>query len=576
MSEYNSLAQELFVEFWSWRLQRSPEFASLVGDKNLNGVLESYTEQRFEEDYNTCLSFLKRAEDLLMRKDIASETLTKDNLEFFVGEVKTFTDGYKFKGFYFPINYMEGLHIDFQRLPEWFEPQTLEDLRDWIARMKSLPGYVEDIKLVMRSAIKQNMTNHEVSMKGVVDKFRSHTVGEVSASVFFSPFLNCKNFTGTEEEKGQIKAEAETVIVQNVRTAFEDLASFLETEYIPACRKGIAATSLPGGPDFYAACLKFHTSTDLSPSQIHQRGLEEVQRIEDEMRAIIKEMGYDLTLKQFIDKLREDQSNCFSTGQELLDSFKDIIENKINPKLTTLFLKAPKGKLDIVASPNAACPAAFYIAGTADGSRSSKLFANTAMATSQPTYEMVSLSLHEANPGHHLQGCYIQQDTWPDFRKVMEDRIYSQVPSRFPINTAYCEGWALYCETLGHDLKLYDNPIDRYGHLSEEIFRACRLVVDPGMHALGWSREQAVAYMLEHTAASRGNIEGEVDRYITWPGQATGYKVGQMKILELRRRAEEALGVKFDIKEFHEVLLRAAGPLDILEKKVDDFIATNL
>ena len=186
---------------------------------------------------------------------------------------------------------------------------------------------------------------------------------------------------------------------------------------------------------------------------------------------------------------------------------------------------------------------------------------------------MVSLSLHETNPGHHLQGSYmLEREGMPQFRKVMEDRVYSQSPSRFPINTAYVEGWGLYSETLGHDLGLYDDPMDRYGHLSEEIFRACRLVVDTGMHAMGWSMDQAVQYMMDHSAASKENIVGEVNRYVTWPGQAVGYKIGQMKIIELRKKAEEALGEKFDIKEFHEVVLRSAGPLYILEKQVEHFI----
>merc|ERR1719219_1025578 len=279
-----------------------------------------------------------------------------------------------------------------------------------------------------------------------------------------------------------------------------------------------------------------------------------------------------MTLPQFSDKLRNDPSNFFTSGEELMCCFRDIIDNKVRPVLPKLFHSIPESVLEVVPGPSANMPAAFYIVGTRQG-RPGRFFVNTHKYDSQPRYEMMSLALHEALPGHHLQGSYtLEKEDWPMFRKVMEDRAYSQAPTRFPINTAYVEGWGLYSETLGHDLGLYSDPMDRYGHLSEEIFRACRLVVDTGLHALGWSRDQAVQYMLDHTAASKENIVGEVDRYVTWPGQAVGYKIGQMKILELRRRTEQALGERFDIKEFHEVVLKAAGPLDLLERKVDEHI----
>eukprot|EP00088_Acartia_fossae_P029105 TRINITY_DN2991_c1_g1_i3.p1 TRINITY_DN2991_c1_g1~~TRINITY_DN2991_c1_g1_i3.p1 ORF type:complete len:293 (+),score=91.53 TRINITY_DN2991_c1_g1_i3:1-879(+) len=287
-------------------------------------------------------------------------------------------------------------------------------------------------------------------------------------------------------------------------------------------------------------------------------------------------MGYNLTLEEFTEFIRNDKSNFFNSPQELLDAFKDIIDNKIEPRILDIFHQKPATELEIVEVPpsNPDAPAAFYIAGTPDGSRPGRLYVNTNKYDSQPRYEMISLTLHETIPGHHLQGSYmLERKDWPTFRKVMEDRIYSQVPSRFPINTAYTEGWGLYSESLGFDLDLYTNPLDRYGHLSEEIFRACRLVVDTGMHALGWSREEAVQYMLQHTAASEPNIRGEIDRYITWPGQATGYKIGQLKLKQLRNLAETELGDRFNIKDFHEIVLESAGPLNILEEQINDFIS---
>ena len=577
----------LFSDFWNWRLRQSPEFATMAGSKDFNHLLEEFTEARFEADFEACKVFLARAKALAEVVDSAQ----KEELEFFEAEVGTFVEGFSQGGYFFPINYMEGVQVDFQRLTEWAPPNDQRDFENVIARYKLFPAYIQQIVGVMQKAISRGLTNHECSMKGVVDKCREHLAGDIEESIFFAPFKTADEKLGSELGS-KMKEEAKAAITDGVRLGFGNLADFLEKEYVPACRKEVAVTSLPGGKNFYKACLRFHTSTNLTAEEIHQRGLEEVKRIEDEMRVIIQELGLNLSLEDFISQLRNDKKNFFGSAEELLGAFHNIIWDRVDPQLNKIFKPKARGALEITRTPMADYPAAFYIAGTADGSRPSKLFVNTHKFDSQPKYEMVSLSLHEALPGHHLQGDYIQRDDWPEFRKVMEDRAYSQAPTRFPINTAYVEGWGLYSETLGHDLGLYSDPMDRYGHLSEEIFRACRLVVDTGMHALGWSREEAVQYMLDHTAASKENIVGEVDRYVTWPGQAVGYKIGQMKILELRRKAEDALGDKFDIKEFHEVrivlglenieeldkpnisqvVLKAAGPLDLLERKVDEHI----
>ena len=538
----------LLSDFWKWRLQQSPEFATMAGSKLFNHILEEFTEARFEADFEACKVFLKRSKALAAVVD--SEE--KEELEFFEAEGGTFVEGFPHRGFFFPINYMEGVQVDFQRLTEWAPPSDQKDFEDVIARYKLFPAYINQIIGVMQLAVSKGLTNHECSMKGVVDKCREHLAGEIQDSIFYAPFKSANDTLGAEKG-AKLQDEARVAIQDGVRLGFSSLADFLEREYVPACRKEVAVTSLPGGQEFYKACLRFHTSTSLTAEEIHQRGLEEVQRIEDEMRVIIQELGLNLSLEEFITQLRNDKKNFFGSADELLGAFHTIIWDRVEPQLNKIFKAKPKGALEITNTPMADYPAAFYIAGTSDGARPSKLFVNTHKFDSQPRYEMVSLSLHEALPGHHLQGDYIQRDDWPEFRKVMEDRAYSQAPTRFPTNTAYVEGWGLYSETLGHDLGLYSDPMDRYGHLSEEIFRACRLVVDTGMHALGWSRDQAVQYMLDHTAASKENIVGEVDRYVTWPGQAVGYKIGQMKILELRRRTEQALGERFDIKEFHEV-----------------------
>merc|ERR1719495_1763507 len=428
---------------------------------------------------------------------------------------------------------------------------------------------------MLRRGIKEGQTNHNVSMVGVLEQVAGHTSPTAEETVFFEPFVDLDLALG--EDGRLVQAEAKAAIQMVIQPSFRAFAEFLQLEYLPNTRPEIAASSIGSG--YYEACLAFHTTTNKTAEEIHNIGLSEVDRIEEEMLLIVREMGYeDLTLQEFTEMIRTDPANFFDSPEELLQAFHDIIEGQIDGKLLEIFHNKPKTALEIVPMPPSQSngPAAFYSSGTPDGSRPGRLYVNTNQYSSQPRYEMVSLSLHESNPGHHLQGSYMLEHSGiPKFRKVMEDRIYSQAPSRFPINTAYVEGWGLYSETLGFDLGLYNDPLDRYGHLSAEIFRACRLVVDTGMHALGWSREKAADYMATHSAASLENVKGEVDRYVTWPGQAVGYKIGQIKIRELRTKAEAELGDKFNIKDFHQVVLEAAGPLNILEQQIQQFINNN-
>ena len=448
----------LFSDFWDWRLKQSPEFATMVGDKRFNDVLEQFTEQRFEADLASCEQFLERAASL-MEGAVGPD---RDNLEFFQAEVGTFVEGFSHRGFYYPINYMEGVQVDFQRLAEWATLSEVKDYQDLVARYHLFPTYAGQIVTVMRAAVSKGLTNHEASMKGVVGACRAHLEGAVEETAFYKPFLTVQEVVG-QEAGARLQGAAKEAIQEGVRSGFRQLGDFLEQEYLPACRKEIAASSLPGGEELYKACLRFHTSTAMTAQQIHDKGLEEVARIEDRMRLIMASLGLQCSLPEFILQLREDPANFFSSAEELLAAFDTIIRQKTEPQITKIFRRAPTGVLEITSTPQADYPAAFYIAGTPDGARPSKLFVNTFKFSSQPRYELVSLALHEAIPGHHLQGDYIQQDGWPDFRKIMEDRAYSQAPTRFPINTAYVEGWGLYSETLGHDLGLYSEPMDRYG-----------------------------------------------------------------------------------------------------------------
>merc|ERR1719312_317290 len=557
-------------------MERSPEFSTFAGNKNFNSKLENFTKDRFTEDLGSSKNFIGRAE-ALKNETVDEEKL--QNLQFFTAEVQTFVDGYEFNGFYFPISYLEGVQVDFQRLAEWTNYDTQKDYEDTIARYNSLDTYIDQVIMMMRKAVEEGQTNNNASMTGVIEQCKAHLNNVIEETVFYEPFKNLSMFN--ESSQDQLRAGAIEAIASVIQPSFQNLLNFLEDEYIPKSRSSLAVSSLPGnGQEFYKACLKFHTSTDLTAEEIHRKGQDEVTRIETEMRKIVLETGYEnLTLPEFTEMIRNDPKNFFSPADELLNAFHDIIENKIDGHLLEIVHKKPSTALKIVGMPPSMtdAPAAFYTAGSLDGSRPGVLYVNTNKFNSQPRYEMVSLSLHETNPGHHLQGSYsLAQEDWPIFRKVMEDRIYSQAPSRFPINTGYVEGWGLYSETLGFDMGLYDDPLDRFGHYSTEYFRACRLVVDTGMHALDWTQEEALQFMLAHTAASEASLRAEITRYITWPGQATAYKVGQIKILELRKMAEDELGDNFDIREFHEIVLKSVGPLYILEEQVDAYIKSNM
>lgn len=319
----------------------------------------------------------------------------------------------------------------------------------------------------------------------------------------------------------------------------------------------------------------------MSAEEVHDLGRKEVKRIRSRMDEIIKEVGFQGNFKEFLDMLRTEKRFYFDTKEHLLNGYKVLCAKVIKPKLNDYFKEMPKMTFEIIETPTDAAPvapAAYYLGPSDDGTRPGVFMVNTYKHHTRPKYEMVSLALHEAVPGHHLQTAFaMEQEEQPSFRRYVEDRRYYEVPARFAMHTAYMEGWGLYCEFLGEEMGLYQDPYDLFGRLSTEILRACRLVVDTGMHAFGWSRQQAVDFMVENTAMSFHNVNTEIDRYIIWPGQACAYKVGEIKIRELRRKAEQKLGDKFDIKDYHQVFL-SAGPmgLDTLEEAVDEYIENTM
>nr|XP_042906849.1 uncharacterized protein LOC107456618 isoform X2 [Parasteatoda tepidariorum] len=472
----------------------------------------------------------------------------------------------------------EGPQTEFVRLILAMKYESIEDYQKLLSRFAALPVQISQIIDLMKKGIKEELTFNAVSVVTVPDQLAVLDQSDLLTKrpedcVFYKPFLSVPD--SISSKKKSLQREAVESISSNVMPAFKTLKEFLEKEYIKKARSLPSISTLPGGSTFYQLCLDFHLGFRLLPKDVHEMGLNEVKRISGEIEKVMLFLGYtNVSIKDFTELLRSDSRFFFEKPAELLEAYKDLIFNKICPKLKKLFKSIPEDELSIEPSPSVEddAPIGFYYAGTPDGVRPAVFYFNKDVK-SVPKYEMMSLALHEALPGHHLQQCFnFSVKNFPEFRKYVEDRKYSEIPSRFPLHTAYAEGWGLYSEFLGSELGLYEDKYDYFGYLSQELFRAARLVVDTGIHAFNWSQDQAVAYMIENTASSKRVIENEVKRYITWPGQACAYKIGEMKIKSLRKMAENQLGSNFNIQDFHEVLLNNYGPLDVLEKKVLEYV----
>uniref|UniRef100_A0A0K8R524 DUF885 domain-containing protein n=1 Tax=Ixodes ricinus TaxID=34613 RepID=A0A0K8R524_IXORI len=569
-SDAKTMAEQLFEDFWQWRLSDSPELATTVGVHKYDDILESYSLQSFQERKDKVGQFLKQAKELL--KSIDDEWCSA-SLHIFIDGLEGFLRGIDTMGYLYPISFIEGIHVDLSQTIDYMVFKTADDYRKLISRYNKLPKQLEEVMELMREGVKQKRTLHAVSLKGVLERLAALQV-PAKDSEFFERF---KEFPESisESERKMLTQDAERAIERSVLPAFEKLRKFLKQEYWVHLRPEIAATSLPDGDAYYRECLRYHLELPLTAQEVHDMGLKEVERISTGMKEVIQALNLKMSPKEFSESLRSNASFRCKSSEEVVEGYNRILNQDIQPKLLEIFPTVPKSKLRVQLQPasKSSGPVAMYILGTPDGSRPGTFYVNANDLSRSPSFVMPALALHEGNPGHHLQGSYAMElPGMPTFRSQIEDRRYNDGPVHFPIHTAYVEGWGLYSEFLGYELGVYKTLYDRFGHLSQEMLRACRLVVDTGMHALGWSREKAINYLLEHTSSSQGEIESEIDRYITWPGQACAYKVGELKIKQLREKAKQDLGSKYDDRKFHKVVLDNPGPLTFLEKKVDEYI----
>lgn len=464
--------------------------------------------------------------------------------------------------------------------PEYYElraregPQSLNEIAEnmpfektadydnWLRRLAALPTYLDQYSDQLRRAAAAKRTQPRVIMDRVLPQLQMQLVDKPDDSPFFERFKQYADAV-PEADRQRLTAEARRVIADAVVPSYRRFTSVFRDVYLPACRKSVGIWDTPDGRAFYANRARYHTTTNLTPRQIHEIGLKEVARNRAEMLAVMKEVDFQGTLQEFFQHLRTDPQFYYKTPDELFRAYV-YTAKMIEPELPRLFGKLYRTPYGVRVIPATSAPnttTAYYSGPSFDGRRPGYYYVNLYRPEVRPKYEMEVLTVHEAVPGHHLQIALAQEQAdLPKFR-------------RFYGVTAYVEGWALYSERLGYDLGLYKDPYSRFGQLTYDQWRAVRLVVDTGIHDMGWTRQQAIDYFMDNAAKTETDVVNEIDRYIAWPGQALAYKIGQLKILELRARAEAALGDRFDIRAFHDTILATgAVPLEIVERTVDDWI----
>ena len=547
--------RQLMAEEWEFELREDPLFATQAGDHRYDDRLPSVTvadEVRREaanKEFLARLQAIDRAQ--LGATDRLDYDLLQRTLRDRIGE-------YDFKTYLLPITNREGFHTDFPQLPERVPLDNTKDYENYCARLEACRTYMGQYVETMRVGVKEGYTLPKVVMEGWETAIDAHIAEDPTKSLLFAPFEDFPDAIPAND-RARLTERGKKAIAGSVVPGYQALRDFLAKEYVPACRDNIGASSLPNGKAFYEHRVRYYTTLDLTPKQVHDTGLSEVKRIRSEMDLVIAKSGFKGSFAEFLTFLRTDDRFYVDTPEQLLKEVSFICK-KMDGELPKMFKTLPRMPYGVKPIPDFIAPkttTAYYNRPAGDGTRAGTYFMNTYDLKMRPLYELEALSFHEAVPGHHLQIAIMQElPNVPNFR-------------RYAYFTAYVEGWGLYSERLGLETGFYQDPYSDFGRLTYEMWRATRLVVDTGMHYFGWTRQQAIDYMASNSALSLHNVTTEVDRYISWPGQAVAYKIGELKIRELRAWAEKELGPRFDVREFHDVVLWSGSvPLDILDANV--------
>jgi uncharacterized protein (DUF885 family) len=554
----------LLDEHWEFSLRESPLFATETGDHRFDDRLPKVSAADEQRRDAARRGFLARLE-AIDRESLSSTD--QINYDVFDRSLQNAVREHKFRAHLMPVTDRYGFHIEFPELPRNVPLATLRDYENYIARLGGFAAYAAGYIEIMREGLRQEMTVPHVIMQRFNEPLEAQIVDNPEKSVLYTPLREFPSVV-SESEHERLRAAARKAIAEKVVPAYRQFLKFMKEEYVPNCRGTIAASALPNGRDYYRFCVaKFTTLDDLTPEEVHAIGQAEVARIRGEMDAIIRKVKFDGGFAAFTEYLRTDPKFYAKTA-EALEKEVAFALKRMDGQLPKLFGRLPRMPYGVRQVPAFIAPQAtfaYYQPPTGDGRRAGFFYINTFQLPSRPLYMIEALSLHEAVPGHHLQIALQQElEHVPNFRK-------------YGGFTAFVEGWALYSERLGLETGFYEDPYSDFGRLTMEVWRACRLVVDTGMHHLGWTREQAIDFMRANSALPIHDIRAEVDRYIGWPGQALAYKTGELKIRELRKAAEAKLGDRFDVREFHDVVLGGgAVPLGILNQTVTAWVDKQL
>jgi len=545
---------ELFDAEWERGLREDPLRAAYLGDRRYDDRWPDLSAASLAMRLAADRAALAKA-DALREAGLSPEDQL--NRDLFARQLRGAIDGQDWGLPYLPVNQRGGVQTAHE-VAELLPFATVTDYEHWIRRLEGTGAYVDQTIALMREGMRRGLVQPRVIMQRVPSQIARQIVEDPAASPFYAP-LQRMPATIAEAEQARLRAAAQAAIRRDVVPAYRRLQSFFNSVYLPACRDSVGIWDTPGGAEWYQNRVRWFTTTDLSADEIHEIGLREVARIRGEMQKVIERVGFRGTFAEFLDFLRSDPRFRYTDPQQLLAAYQ-VMAKRIDPLLPDYFGRLPRMTYGVRPIPAESAPdttTAYYQPPALDGRRAGYYYVNLYKPEERPTYEIPVLTIHEAVPGHHLQIALAQElGDQPMFRRDFEA-------------TAFVEGWALYSESLGEEMGLYEDPYDKFGQLTYEMWRAVRLVVDTGIHHKRWSRERAIEFFKANAAKSELDIVNEIDRYIAWPGQALAYKIGELRIRELRARATEALGPKFDLREFHDVVLGSgAVPLDVLEANV--------
>jgi uncharacterized protein (DUF885 family) len=562
LKEATNALHELFASEWEYQLEQYPTWASRLGDRRWNDRWDDESLDAIDRRNRHYIEVLDQLGSI-KREDLSPAD--RLNADLFEREYQNEVDGHRYRWHLIPLNQLGGVQT-MDELADALRFETLQDYADWLARLRALPEYIEQTTALLRAGIQQQIRLPKIVLERVPAQIDHQIVDDPTASPFYKPFSRFASSVN-EADRRQLAAAAEQVITANVVPSFRRFKEFFIGDYLPASPDQVGIWQLPDGLEMYRFAIRLHTTTNMTPEEIHEIGLREVARIRRAMQSIVDALGYKASLEAFGEFLRSDPQFYYRAPEELLLAYR-ALTRRIDPLLVKIFHTLPRMPYGVEPVPQNIAPdttTAYYRSPAMDGSRAGTYFVNLYKPETRPKYEMMVLSLHEAVPGHHLQiALAMEQEGLPNFR-------------RHGGWTAFVEGWGLYAESLGEELGLYDDPYSKFGQLTYEMWRAVRLVVDTGLHFMRWDRQQAIDFFRQNTAKQELDVVNEVDRYIAMPGQALAYKIGQLKLSAIRSKAEKALASKFDLRAFHDELLKdGALPLDLLEEKMDRWMMGEL